>query len=89
MYKFLPEYQENVKHFNEDKCLYMEIKVAKAINVVEEFKKICGPYDPSYAKKTASNSIRALFGVNRVQNAVHSTELYEDSESELRIIFQC
>ena len=40
----------------------MEIKVSKAKNVVEEFKKICGPYDPSYAKKIAPNSIRALFG---------------------------
>jgi nucleoside-diphosphate kinase len=65
----------------------MEIKVSKAKNVVEDFKKICGPYDPSYAKKIAPNSIRALFGLNRVHNAVHSTELYEDSESELRIIF--
>ena len=87
LYKFLPEYEDNVKQFNEDKCLYMEIRITKAKNVVEEFKKICGPYDPSYAKKIASNSIRALFGLNRVHNAVHSTELYEDSESELRIIF--
>jgi nucleoside-diphosphate kinase len=46
---------------------------------VEDFKKICGPYDPSYAKKIAPNSLRALFGVDRAHNAVHSTEIYEDS----------
>lgn len=87
LYKFLPEYEQNIRHFNEDKCLYMEIRVGKGKNVVEDFKKICGPYDPSYAKKIVPNSLRALFGVDRVHNGVHSTELYEDSESELKIIF--
>ena len=57
------------------------------VNPVEEFKKICGSYDPSYAKKISPDSLRGLFGMDRVRNAVHCTELLEDSESEIRLIF--
>jgi nucleoside-diphosphate kinase len=56
-------------------------------NVVEKFRKLCGPYDPEIARKLEPNSIRANFGVDRVMNAVHCTDLPEDGRLEVQFIF--
>lgn len=44
-------------------------------NAVEKFREICGPYDPEIARKLEPHSIRALYGVDRIQNGVHCTDL--------------
>jgi len=52
--------------------------VEKDVNVVDEFRQLCGPHDPEIAKYLRPNTIRAKFGVDRVQNVVHCTDLPDD-----------
>lgn len=45
--------------------------IEKDDNVVDEFRQLCGPHDPEIAKYLRPNTIRAKYGIDRVQNAVH------------------
>ena len=56
-------------------------------NVVEKFRKLCGPYDPEIARKLEPQSLRAQFGVDRVTNAIHCTDLAEDGRLEVNFVF--
>lgn len=46
---------------------------------------LCGPHDPEIAKTIRPNTIRAKFGIDRVKNAVHCTDLPEDGVLEVLI----
>jgi len=52
-------------------------------DVVNKFREICGPYDPEIAKTLRPNTIRSMFGIDRVKNAVHCTDLEEDAVLEV------
>lgn len=52
------------------------------------FRPFCGPADPTVAKHLYPRTLRALFGKNKVQNAVHCTDLAEDIPLELEYFFQ-
>ena len=54
---------------------------------VEEFRVHCGPVDVDIAKSLQPDTIRAKFGTNRIQNAVHCTDLKEDNLDELGYLF--
>lgn len=56
-------------------------------NAVEKLRKLCGPYDPEIARKLEPTTLRARFGLDRVQNAVHCTDLSEDGRLEVQYIF--
>eukprot|EP00041_Stephanoeca_diplocostata_P013344 m.233781 g.233781 ORF g.233781 m.233781 type:complete len:373 (+) comp19302_c0_seq1:162-1280(+) len=57
-------------------------------NALESFRPYCGPADPVIAKHLFPDSLRAQFGSNKVQNAVHCTDLQEDSPLELQYFFE-
>lgn len=42
---------------------------------MERFRELCGPFDPEIARKLEPNSLRAKFGIDRVKNAIHCTDL--------------
>ena len=48
---------------------------------------LVGPHDPDVAKAIRPNTIRALFGKDRVYNAVHCTDLVEDGPLEVDYLF--
>ena len=56
-YKFLPDYEEIVKELASDVCVLIELGLGLGGNqnqkahAVDAFKKLCGPYDPQFAKK--------------------------------------
>lgn len=50
-YKFLPDYEEIVKELASDVCVLLEITMSEGKPAVDAFKKLCGPYDPLFAKK--------------------------------------
>lgn len=56
---------------------------------MSKFRELCGPYDPEIAKTLRPNTIRSMFGIDRVKNAVHCTDLEEDAVLEVNysIIF--
>ena len=56
-------------------------------NAVHAFRKLCGPHDPEQAKQLNPNSIRAAFGIDRVKNSVHCTDLVEDGVLECEYFF--
>ena len=65
-------------------CIALEIRQE---NAVKAFRDICGPHDPEICKLIKKNTIRARFGVDRIKNAVHSTDLPEDGVLEVKFIF--
>ncbi|KAG6546965.1 hypothetical protein Mapa_011581 [Marchantia paleacea] len=56
-------------------------------NPVKAFREFCGPPDPSLARQLRPSSLRAQFGVNKVKNGIHCTDLSEDGEGDCKFIF--
>lgn len=53
-----------------------------------EFRDFVGPKDPEIAKYIRPQTLRAKYGTDRVQNAVHCTDLQEDGRLESQFFFQ-
>jgi hypothetical protein len=49
----------------------------------QRFRELCGPPDPEVARHIRQNTLRAKYGRNRVQNAVHCTDLPDDAALEV------
>lgn len=54
---------------------------------MQRFREIAGPWDIDMARELKPSTIRARFGVDRVQNAVHCTDLPEDGALESQYFF--
>lgn len=80
----LPEYQEMCKQLTVGPALVLEIRQESA---VESFRRFVGPHDPEIAKHLQPDTLRAQFGVDRVRNAVHCTDLPEDGLMEVEYFF--
>ncbi|KAH7821318.1 nucleoside-diphosphate kinase [Monocercomonoides exilis] len=80
-----PEFTSKIDEFCTGPCIAIELR---GENVFSEFRKFCGPYDPAVAKHIEPNSLRAKYGTNRVHNAVHCTDLPDDTELECEYFFQ-
>ena len=66
-------------------CIAMEIKAKD--NVLESFRSLCGPYDPEISRTIRKDTIRAKYGINIAQNAIHCTDLEDDGEIEVNYIY--
>jgi len=51
------------------------------------FRKFAGPMDPEIARHLHPTSLRAKYGVDKVKNAVHCTDLPDDGPLELEYFF--
>ena len=80
----VPEYTSIVEEITTGPCIAMEIRQEE---VVEGFRKLCGPHDPEIAKSLRPNTIRARFGIDRTHNAIQCTDLEEDGVSECQYFF--
>ncbi|CAI2373287.1 unnamed protein product [Moneuplotes crassus] len=80
----LPEFLPIVEELTTGPCIVMEIRQE---NVVEAFRKLCGPHDPEIAKVLRPNTIRAKYGIDRVANAIQCTDLEEDGVLECEYFF--
>jgi len=54
---------------------------------IARWKELCGPEDPNEARSAAPQSLRAVFGSDRVQNAVHASVDSAMAERELEFFF--
>ena len=79
----LSEYANLAEHFTTGVCVALEVRQDDAVN---KFRELCGPYDPEIAKTLRPDTIRAMFGNDRVRNAVHCTDLEEDAVLEVNYI---
>ena len=80
----LPEYIPIVEELTTGPCFVLEIRQEE---VVEAFRKLCGPHDPEIAKSLRPNTIRAKFGLDRICNAIQCTDLEEDGIPECQYFF--
>lgn len=80
----LPEFVPMVEHMITGPCIAMEVRQE---NVVKSLRELVGPHDPEIAKHLRPNTIRAKFGLDRVRNAVHCTDLPEDGVLECEYFF--
>ncbi|NWI22690.1 NDK7 kinase, partial [Sula dactylatra] len=75
------EYMEMVTELCSGPCIAMEITQPEPPKVFRDF---CGPSDPEIARYLRPGTLRAVFGKNKIQNAVHCTDLPEDGLLEVR-----
>lgn len=79
-----PEFLPMIEHMTTGPCIALEVRQE---DVVPSFRKLCGPHDPEIAKHLRPASIRAKFGNDRVQNAIHCTDLPEDGVIDCEYFF--
>ena len=60
---------------------------AGATNVIAELFRLAGPENPVVAREDHPKSLRALFGLNAVKNAVHVSAGVSEANRELSLIF--
>ncbi|KAJ8709650.1 hypothetical protein PYW08_009654 [Mythimna loreyi] len=85
----VPEYKSACIQLAEGKCIALEVKCRDpSQNAVCEFRKLCGPRDPEICRQLYPDCIRALYGKNVIENAVHCTDLPEDGVSEVEYFFR-
>ncbi|KAJ8924113.1 hypothetical protein NQ315_006895 [Exocentrus adspersus] len=83
------DYHALLLSFLDGPCIALEIAGKNdEMNVHEEFRKFVGPSDPDIARQIRPNTLRANFGCDKYRNAVHCTDLPEDTELELEYMFK-
>uniref|UniRef100_A0A4W4G7I6 Nucleoside diphosphate kinase homolog 7 n=1 Tax=Electrophorus electricus TaxID=8005 RepID=A0A4W4G7I6_ELEEL len=79
------EYTGMVAELCSGPCMALEIHGPDA---PREFRAFCGPSDPEIARHLQPATLRARYGKNKVQNAVHCTDLQEDGLLEVQYFFK-
>ncbi|XP_037554217.1 nucleoside diphosphate kinase 7 isoform X1 [Nematolebias whitei] len=79
------EYPSMVTQLCSGPCMVLEIHGTDAPKTFREF---CGPADPEIARHLRPNTLRALYGKDKVRNAVHCTDLPEDGVLEVQYFFK-
>eukprot|EP00246_Nothoceros_aenigmaticus_P005404 TRINITY_DN1744_c0_g1_i1.p1 TRINITY_DN1744_c0_g1~~TRINITY_DN1744_c0_g1_i1.p1 ORF type:complete len:225 (-),score=35.37 TRINITY_DN1744_c0_g1_i1:12-686(-) len=85
----LPDYCAMTHELAYGPSIALEISdnVDPAVCPVESFREFCGPLDSQLAQALRPTTLRAHFGVNKVKNGVHATDLPDDGAAECKFIF--
>lgn len=81
----LPEYASIIEHVTTGPVIAMEIRQE---NAVSSLRGLVGPHDPEIARQLRPGTIRGMFGLDRVKNAVHCTDLTDDGVLEVQYFFE-
>lgn len=81
----LPEYGLMIEEMKNG-CL-MAIMVQGNGSVVQSVRQMCGPHDPQVAKAIRTQSLRSVFGHDKVKNGIHCTDLEDDGRLECEFFF--
>ncbi|KAM3187002.1 hypothetical protein ACTXT7_003179 [Hymenolepis weldensis] len=91
----LNEYPKLIYEFTNGTCVALIITRCDACHAPEDpesvqqrFREFVGPMDPAIARCLKPNSIRAKYGVNLVENAIHCTDLPDDVQLEIDFLFR-
>lgn len=83
------DYHAMLLSFMDGPCVAMEISGKNDdMDVHKEFRMFCGPSDSDIARQIRPYTLRARFGCDRYKNAVHCTDLPEDTALELEYFFK-
>mmetsp|Transcript_59505 Transcript_59505/g.141475 ORF Transcript_59505/g.141475 Transcript_59505/m.141475 type:complete len:374 (+) Transcript_59505:182-1303(+) len=66
-------------------CVAIEVRGEQPVQAVRE---VVGPHDPELARVLRPKTLRAKYGADKVQNAVHCTDLPEDGQLEVEYFFR-
>lgn len=81
----LTEYGSLVEELASGPCIAIALQGDHL--TVQAARKIVGPHDPQIAKSIRSNTLRSIFGKDKVKNAFHCTDLEEDGQIECEFFF--
>ncbi|XP_046806331.1 nucleoside diphosphate kinase 7 [Lucilia cuprina] len=85
----VPEYIPMVSQLASGVSMSLEIVCTDANkSSYEEFRKFCGPMDPEIAKLLRPHTLRAKYGSSKTLNAVHCTDLPDDTILEIQYLFK-
>ncbi|CAF4497293.1 unnamed protein product, partial [Rotaria socialis] len=79
------EYPKMVEELMSGSCIVLEVRAQNAQAVFRDF---CGPADPEIARHIRPRTLRAIYGKDKVKNAVHCTDLAEDATLEIEYFFR-
>lgn len=84
------EYAGMVTELTSGPCLALEVVPARPtdVPVTLAFRELCGPSDPEIARQLRPRTVRAMFGTDKVKNAVHCTDLPDDGQLEVEYFFR-
>ncbi|XP_037949778.1 nucleoside diphosphate kinase 7 [Teleopsis dalmanni] len=83
------EYIQMVHQLSSGNCMVLELVSANPEkNCHQDFRSLCGPVDPEIGKMLRPDKLRSKYGVNKVENAVHCTDLPEDTIIEVQYFFK-
>ncbi|KAI4467527.1 nucleoside diphosphate kinase 7 [Holotrichia oblita] len=70
-------------------CVVLEISAKQdGLDVHREFRTFAGPMNSLVARQIRPNSLRAMYGRDKYENAIHCTDLPEDTQLELEYFFK-
>ena len=81
----LPEYGKIIDDVTNGPVVALEVRHD---DVVNKIRALVGPHDPEIAKVLRPKTLRAIFGVDRVRNVCHCTDLPEDGVLECQYMFE-
>jgi len=81
----IPEYGDHAVQFTTGPSIALELRAEEAVTT---FRQTCGPWDTDMAKELRPGTIRALYGRDKIRNAVHCTDLPTDGELECEYCFR-
>ncbi|KAF7998299.1 hypothetical protein HCN44_009697 [Aphidius gifuensis] len=85
----LANYGAMVGELQSGPCIAMEIIHKDTdVNVQAEFRKLCGPMDPDIGVKVRPQTLRAKYGKDKIQNAIHCSDIPEDGILEVEYFFK-
>jgi len=98
MFRFTEEQAKQFYIVHKDRPFYGELvefmtsgpvvaAVLEGENAIQRVREIIGPTDSEEARRSAPNSIRALFGTDKGKNAIHASDSKESASYEIPFIF--
>nr|KAG5687916.1 hypothetical protein BaRGS_014365 [Batillaria attramentaria] len=83
------EYNLIVTELTSGPCIALEVVGNDTSErVVTAFRELAGPADPEIARHLRPRTLRAIFGTDKIKNAVHCTDLAEDGQLEVEYFFR-
>ncbi|RNF00381.1 nucleoside diphosphate kinase [Trypanosoma rangeli] len=74
----LPDFSESAKGLTGHVWVIQLVSPEDEVDVVSLVREVCGPFDPIIAKELRPKSVRAIYGADRANNAVHCCDLPEE-----------
>ena len=81
-----PVYTDAVNELSNGPCVAIALSRSGG-GAVDAARALAGPHEYAYADQLRRQTLRAKFGRNDVQNAVHTTDLADDAALELEFFF--